>query len=632
MKLRLSELVLMLLALFGSGSALAMALDKSSKVTVTIGSGMSVDLYAKATRTGQRPSNDYFYVPSRARVASASTGEPQITMLTYVSDGSDQPSGGTFNAMVSWGLTEEEEDEVRTRLRDLRSGARLMGAAPLETVEQGPSVNVLAALGGEEKIAWSGVAALQPGGRSAIVANLSPVGAQLLDVGIQEGNLAGITIEMNFLLPFHVDFGNCVATVNWDSLRRDFESQSITDVTTGTGWFQTSRNYRNDQLFNVSYGIERGHVSSDCHYDRATDEQQEFFETAIAAFVNTQLASSQAALEAEREAEDEPADEEDDDDADDSSRKPDVDRFYYRRLEAFLKRRSGRQTIAINRSTVVREPAPPVIGNVRDWVAGYEDHPGVRIKSINISRSEFDQVEVMFSLGETAIEMFGLNDEVRTTLNNVQVEIRKSDSGGKPFTDYHVFGKDEVRDGNLDHTFEFARGSSASPFEYEYAITYNYVGRRPDHVEWRDADSRSHTLSPDTRSARVLFRADPSALADTGIMGATAQIKYQHLGREQTTNLNVFPSDDPQDTAVIFVDGDSTTVAIRTVFTHQNHGELATDWNVKTVPSAGAMPVFAIIPDELRSQEPEFLDRARAAVTDAAARELDDILEEFSQL
>ena len=82
----------------------------------------------------------------------------------------------------------------------------------------------------------------------------------------------------------------------------------------------------------------------------------------------------------------------------------------------------------------------------------------------------------------------------------------------------------------------------------------------------------------------------------------------------------------------MYVDNDTPNVAVRTVYTHQTHGQLATPWEAKSVPNSGSVVVFAIIPEEMRAQEPTFIDRAQDAVEGAAERKLDDVLEEFGRL
>jgi hypothetical protein len=625
--------VLTVAALSWAGTAHGIALDKSSKVTVTLASNLSVDLYSEEGRE-----NRYYYVPSRVRVAAGGDGEPQITVLTYVSDEAEGASGGTFNALVTWGLTAAEEDELRNKLRSLESGAVLAGAAPLETVEEGPSVHVLVALGGGEQVAWSGVAPLQAGGRAALAANLSPTGAHLLDAGISEGNLAGISVEMNFLLPFQVDIGSCEVRIDWTSINRDLESLAYEGVQENTSWWDdlwnTSVETESVRLTGIRRSIDRGHITNTCDYDRATPEQQEFFENAIAAFLTAKLGATEEAREAARQAAEE-GEGEDDEEDEDLPRNPGREQYYYNYTKNLFQSHSGTETLRIDRSFVLREPAPPVIGNVKEWVTGHESSEGVRIRSVNLSASEFAKVTVDFALGATAQEMFGLREGSESQLNSVVVTLRKKRTAAGDFTgdflDSVTFTRKDVTDGNTVHTFEYARGSEADPLEYEYSVTWSYVGRRGQEGPFVRSDVGSHTLEPDAQKAPVQFRAIGSDLTESGILGVAAHIKHEFLGQERTSYLNVFP-DETSASSVLFVDQDVPHIAVRRVFTHQEHGELATPWELVSVPHSGIVVVHTLIPDELRSQDAEFIEEAQAAVIAAADKKLDEVLKEFGKL
>lgn len=621
-------------ALFATSSH-AVTLDRSSKVTVTVGSNLSVDLYAKSDAP-----NEYYYIPSRVRVAGGTNNEPQLTILTYISDGSEGASGGTFNGLVTWGLTESEEREVRRKLGRMRSGARMQGAAVLDTVEEGPAVTVLVGLGGDEEVAWTGVAPLQAGGRAAIAANLSPRGAQLLDVGIAEGNVSGISVGMNFLVPFKADLGNCTVVIDWESINRSFDRVDFDSVRSSRGalWWRRETQTESLHLSGFSWALNEGYITNDCDYDRANPEQQEFFENAIAAFLTAKLSATQEAQQAAQQAEADEAAAEDDEDSDGASpqnpQNPGRDRYYYDYTKSLFSYQSGREEFSISRSITVREPIG-IVGNVNEWVPDLDAAPdGVRIRSVNLTTSEFTQVPVNFTLGGRAIQMMtqGSSTTDIPPLNSVVVTTRKRRDSGEDFSRSHTFTKQKVDAGELDYTAEYARGTSTDPLNYEYAVTWNYVGRRGAEGAYVSSDAGSHTLEPDAQSAPILFRADPSALAENGVVGATAEVRYRFLGEDRTGYLNVFANDDPQDQAVLYVDNDTPNVAVRTVYTHQTHGQLATPWEAKSVPNSGSVVVFAIIPEEMRAQEPTFIDRAQDAVEGAAERKLDDVLEEFGRL
>lgn len=622
--------------------AYALSLDKSTKVSVSIGNNLSVDLYAKYVKQNsngtagerQRKSLDYYYAPSRVRVSAGANNEPQITILTYISDGAEGASGGTFNSMVTWDLTESEKRKVALQLKRKVPGAKLRGAVPLETSDSGQSISVLVALGGEEKVAWSGRAPTQSGGRAAIAANLSPIGANLLDVGIRDGNLAGISVSMDYMIPFKVDLGTCNVSINWDTLKTSYNSRTYTQqVETKGDWFwrRNVSNQVRDHGIMIDYGQQSGAIVNDCDYGRVTSEQQEFFEKAIESFVSSKLAATEKAQKAMAEA-NQDADNEEEDDTRGANPNPSTNDYDYSYSEFLLQSFSGTDTYKISRAVEVLEPFGPIVGNVKEWVAGYENSNGVRISSVNLTTSEFSQVPVSFTLGANAIDMFGLTEGVQAQLNSVVVTLKKRRENGGDFSRSHTFTRKSVANGEIDKIFEYARGTNTTPLDYEYSTTFNYVGKRAKEAPYVRSDSGSHTLEPNAKKAPVIFATDSSQLSDNQIMGATAEVRHRFLGKDRTSYINLIAGGEPSAKAILFVDLDTPNIAVRTIFTHQKHGQLATDWKPHSVPNSGGVMVFGVVPEKLIDDEPGFIDRAKQSVNIAAERKLDDVLEEFGKL
>ena len=616
-----------------SQQAQALALDKNTKVSVAVGNNLSVDLYAKYAGRGKPPSKDYYYAPSRVRISAGANNEPQLTILTYISDGSEGASGGTFNAMVTWDFTEAEKRKIAARLKKQVPGARLRGAVPLETAESGQSISVLVALGGEEKVAWSGRAPTQSGGRAAIAANLSNVGATLLDRGIQDGNLAGISVSMDYMIPFKADLGTCNVSINWDKLRVNYDYRAFSQHKQGYKfWFIGSDSKTvNDHSLMINYGQQNGMITNDCDYGRVSEEQVEFFENAISAFLAAKLGAKkeaeQAALDAEASDEDES-----EENKSGSDPKPKTDHYEYRYSKLLIESFSGTETFQITRAIEVAEPYGPIVGNVKEWITGYENSKGVQIKSVNLTTSEFSQVPVVFTLGSNAIDMFGSADGVQAQLNSVIVTLKKQRENGGEFSRSHTFTRSSVGKGELDRTFEYARGANADPLNYQYAVTWNYVGRKGKQGAYVTSDSGSHALEPDAQSVPLTFAVDATQLSDNRILGATAQVRHRFLGQDRTSYLNVIAGGESQSKEMLFVDQDTPNVAVRTIFTHQQHGEVATDWKPYSVPTNGSVMVFGIVPEALIDEEQGYIDNAKAAVSNAAERKLDDVLEEFGKL
>jgi hypothetical protein len=113
------------------------------------------------------------------------------------------------------------------------------------------------------------------------------------------------------------------------------------------------------------------------------------------------------------------------------------------------------------------------------------------------------------------------------------------------------------------------------------------------------------TLTPPIKPRLIEFEADLDELKSLDIVRATLQLRYYKFGKETETNIPMTVSrNKPLIEQTIFTDRNTPGYVYRLVLTHKTKGKLALDWNAKINDDY----VYASIPEELREEDPTFLE------------------------
>jgi len=252
---QLKQAVLLSTALVAAnyaGFAQAQTLESESSISITLSDNSEVTLYAKVDDPMA-----FYYLPTNLRVANGPNGEPLLTLLTYLTQGvestaENQTDGGALSAFVTWGMTQEDRNELATLLERKKPGAKLHGAVPLDTDTESPSVSLIVSVEDVSRFAWSGRAPMQPGGKLAIGANLSPQGATLIKEGIDNANVGGVLLTLNYLYYVQAPAIDCTFSINWfdfESAYEKFDSDYKKDV---SGWRNHKKRYTYDEISNAT--------------------------------------------------------------------------------------------------------------------------------------------------------------------------------------------------------------------------------------------------------------------------------------------------------------------------------------------------------------------------------------------
>jgi len=555
-------------------------------------------------------------------------GRPALTLLTYYTEASEASGGrdgGMLSAMVSWGITQQEQQQLQAELRRRVPGGVLNGAAEIRVDDEDPSFYVVAGAYEEEgtKFAYSGRAPVQPSGRAALSAKLDSDAATILKSALEEANVGGIfaVIDYHYLVRAHAI--NCQVTIDWNQVRTQFLEYSDSYRKSGGGCcFKKTRHFfEKSEVGSDTSWAESAYRSQCTPGEGSTPELEERTDQILAEMTQSRLERILDAGFAEN-------DDGGDEDPSEGRSAEQMDNGMTVTINRQIEQSNGgHQSFEIDRSVVLRRPMAAE-GDIKEWVDELGDQEGVIVSDINLSNSEFRRYPITVNLDETAVSMMG------NGLQRVNVMIRKKRESGSDYTDSHAFTPASVSGGEIVKMFEYAKGTDPDPTSFEVATEWyfsngKYPSGRPT-FEQQTVGSGGN-LSPPVMKVPVEFFIDPGDLQYNDVTRATAEVKYVMLGRERTSSMNVRPTTDGQVNKDIFVDADSDRLAYRVVFHHKRHGQLATEWRPDT-PNRDVLYVDAVVPEEMLSEDASYIEQAKAAVVAEKNKPLDSIYSEFDNL
>src|SRR5690606_14920567 len=215
--------------LLGIGTwAEAVVLDDDRRISVKLDDGTDVVLYGEA---GNAREIGWYYLPPRLTVAMSDDGRPEFLFMKFITgtntDGSGV-SGALLHFLVKWGLTAEQEAELRRRI-EAEHGGVLKGAAPLCAARgTDPCFSIVSATlqDGQrrEQLVSSGAAPLMPGGKAAAAARLDALGAQLLAKTFEpESTITDVTAVFNLAYETQMPAAKGQVVIDWSRIEQDIQ-------------------------------------------------------------------------------------------------------------------------------------------------------------------------------------------------------------------------------------------------------------------------------------------------------------------------------------------------------------------------------------------------------------------------
>ncbi len=648
-KILTSILLLVCLSIFLSSGLLAQSLSYENTLEVVLDDGINIKLFR--TTSG----NDYYYLPppQSLQLSKKDDGSetPEFLFLKYttedrVDDGGVQ--GGILHFLLEWGLSEEQLEDLRQKVSDI-DGGNVKGPVDLQS-DTGNSFQIVSAVLTDDEFApnfvTSGKAPALPGGKAAVAAKLNKEGTQILSATFEKSNsISDVSLALNYSYTVLVEAAEGEIRYNWDlienqsvAMAHDYIRKELDNEPAKWDQAMKSFNDAKDKMANecglgsaMGDLLVAGKVADEIigntsgggsggayeYYvgentmkkiyefmqekevitlewkETIADERLEviraaFFEYFLNAFTDQEFPPF---FQSDRLEVDGPKNE----------IKQNAEGVYtFKSCTQMTSQKSKSKVIKLKNITLPVKRDYQMVTNLASTYNQVKDNKNC-VASINLNDPFFEHRDINFILDLESHDMF--NKEV----NYVAVEVRKKRNAGEDFSQSLTIDADKFKNKGARHTLTYARGEDKNPDLYEYKAQWSLKGGQlyPENPGFEKGDWGGITLTPPIKPHLIEFEADLDEMKSLGIVRATLQMRYYKFGKEVETNIPLTVSKKkPLIEETIFTDRDSPGYVYRLVLTHKTKGKLALDWNAKINDDY----VYAAIPDELREEDPTFLE------------------------
>ncbi len=629
----MTTIIAIVLMIIGT-TASAVVLDDDKRISLILSDGTDVVLYGEA---GRRATTGYYYLPPRLTVAMSDDNRPEFLFMKYITGSNEDGqgvTGGLLHFLVKWGLTTEQEAELRALIESEHNG-ELKGAAPLfPAAGNEPSFSIVSATlqDGErrESLITSGQAPLVPGGKAAAAATVDAVGAQLLDKTFApESTITDVTAVFNLAYETQLPAAKGKVIIDWSRIAR--ESQTIeaeykrTNVgreSGKTGCFMifctsSSRNvyeYSYDEMREeYSFLAERRYITFEFEERVADERVTKIREAFINYFIN---AMSDAGKPPEPNRTADPDEENQDLDI----RKGQKYTYNVNKISSSVQR--GRQVFRMDYKLSLRWPLQ-VVGNLKSWYAEAASDPHA-VQSVVLDDPMFEWRDMVFIVDAEDQDLYG------SEINFATINVRKTRGNGDVFTESTRFDADYIEEKGTQASIDYARGEDPNVGTFEYKVQMSFRGNKtyPENPQWQTGDWGGNAIASPLQRRTIELDGDLDELESAGVTRVTAEVRYPRLGDEAKRNIQLRISGGvPTVAETVFMNRSAEGYVYRLVFNHRREGAMATEWS-KIVSNDY---IYAAVPEEW---ETDLLDEVTSEVVDAAKSavlaEAGDQLERFN--
>ena len=595
-------------------------LDFQNKVSIALDDGTQVIMFGKAKSLSTDFTGEYYYLPANLRLSNRQDGTPEFLFLKYTTEEREDAGGvqgALMHFLMEWGLTNEQEQELQMKLNQkLKSMAKssrefskvtnpkVMGPANLLSDTEDSFQIISGTLTSDKftpNLVSTGRAPILPGSKIAVASILEKNGAQLLAATFEKNrSITDVSIHLRFRYEVLTPRVEGKITVDWermDSLYQQItRDYSHTDLDDGT--MPWSNSLKDDIITDVekdslmAYMSEKNiiNVQLDIH-----EVDNPIAQEVVSAYMEYFLASISEKEFVQHEAP-KPIEQ-------GSSYQPDENLYEYHMTKTKMEKKFQKKYEEYNlrvRLPMVQEMT--LTENLASWYDGVK-HNKKCVSSVNLNDPFFQHRDINLILDLEAEEMFGKE------VNYVTVNVRKKRSSGHDFQDHRTIDREYLKQNGVKATMTYARGEDRNPDTYEYKSQWSLKGGKiyPENPEWIKGDWQGVTLAPPIKPRIIEFEADLEELEELGIRRATLQLRYMKYGKEYETNVPITVSKgNPLVEEMFFTDRDQQGYAYRLILTHKEKGKMALDWDAKINDDY----VYATIPDELKENDEDFIDKA----------------------
>jgi len=616
--------------------ALAVILDDEHPIDIVLKDNTTVKLYPQAGPSPGTRTENYYYLPANLHLSQRPDGTPEFLFLKFTTEKRAEQggvNGGLMHFLMEWGLTPDQEKELKEKIKEDHPKAVVMGAVPLETDGgDGGSFQIISGTLSDDKMAnklvTSGKAPLVPGGKCAAASRLTAEGAQLLAATFEKTRSIGdVSIALNFGYTVLAPAARGTITFDWsklethsDSLGAEYKRKQTGTTHSGGGFwvfswdsYNPEYSYSYDEM-RKQYDFLREAQVVDIKFDetvsdeRVTKVREAFFQYFLNAMTEPAPPSNPTQA-SDQEKKDNP--------------NIQIGAHYVYKKQSF-KQAFAQKTKVINlnyRMAIKR--SCQLVGNLSSWYDGVRDNPKC-VAAVNLNDPFFQHRDINFILDLDAKDMF------EQEANYVTVNVRKARTSGNPFEDHVTIDAKYLKERGINASVTYARGEDKDPDLYEYQTQWSFRGGNvwPPNSPWQKGSWEGVTLAAPIAPRTVEVEGDLDAMKASNITRITVQIHYPKFGTEMEENFSISPAkNEPLISKKIFMDRDARGYAYRLVVDHKTDGKMATPWSAKV----GDDYIYAVIPKDMLEQ-PELRAVAKTAALDAATSAKEKVLSKFAEL
>jgi hypothetical protein len=282
-----------------------------------------------------------------------------------------------------------------------------------------------------------------------------------------------------------------------------------------------------------------------------------------------------------------------------------------------------KQVIRMDAGLAVRRPIQ-VVGNLASWYNGVRDNKDC-VQEVNLSDPFFQLRDIRFILDLDAKEIF------EDVINYVTVNVKKTRSGGTPFSKSLTIDSQYLRDKGIAASTTYARESDKSSEVYQYQTQWSLKGGRvwPPNPSWAQGKWEGVTLAPPVERWFVEVEGDLGQMDANDIARISVEMHYPLLGEEAYTVVALSPGKGESLVGEhIYVDKGTRGFAYRLIVHHKKDGRLALPWSAQI----GERYLYANLPPEILTAETPARQAAQEAGKTLPAPGKDKVLNQFEEL
>lgn len=571
--------------------ASGVSLDSENRIDVVLDDGTKVVLYGEAAADTATKSNNYRYLPVNLRLSERPDGTPEFQFLRYVTE-ERKDQGGVGGALIhllmEWGLTNEQERQLRRILRDQYDEANLVGAVELQPQGESGKFQIISGTltdeGLTQSLVTSGKAPLVPGGKAAVAARFDANGAALMSKTFDGTvSVSDLSFVLNFTYSTLMPRAKGAVVIDWEKLNRsvdvfqaEYERKNEKHSWFGPGTSHTDSEVRSHFAFLSQEKVIDFQFEEEITDARAAEVREAFFEYYLSTFAEL-TDSGPVTLPAPSEGA--------------KGQSSDIRfRNSYTYKQAFLEGSFKKKIVNLQYRTTIKRPFQ-LVANLSSWRDSVSDCR-ICIDSVNLNDPFFQHRDIHFVLDLDAKEMF------EDVVNFVVVKVRKRRSSGDIFAASVLLDANYIAENGIAASITYARGEDKDADSYEYQVQWSLRGGvlyPPDSV-WQKGNWEGVTLTPPVVPRTIEVEGNLDDMQAKHITRVTAQIRYLKFDKEVVEDIHLSSaSNTPLVSERVFMDRDARNYDYRLIVNHKTEGRIELPWNSEV----GDDYIYAGLPSDL---------------------------------